>query len=330
MSTNPGTVPIEWGLDQIDSLQAQFQSTSDSYSEDFFDFEDENFNGERFKENENENEKEVQQEKEKGKEKEKQKNLIQKIEKRGHIRKLTIPSDPRIQIQLNSETNLIKKKPQKVSFGQKTKISSILMRPTPKVKNGFSPEDFKLTDFPLTTNEHKIAKRRPHPPRAKYISRYHGIVLRADHVCPWVCNAVGFRNYKYFFLVLLYCVIGAFFVSITLSPIAINGSLIKDPGLKIHSTIALIINSLFCISTFSLLFTHINLIFQNMTTIEHYEYNEAPELVNVYDLGKKQNWIQIFGNNKLLWFIPIYTTPGDGYSFPLNTQNNRDLEMNHI
>ena len=35
-----------------------------------------------------------------------------------------------------------------------------------------------------------------------------------------------------------------------------------------------------------------------------------------YDLGPWENWKQIFGSNYLLWFLPVFSSIGDGYSYP--------------
>ena len=42
------------------------------------------------------------------------------------------------------------------------------------------------------------ANRAPHLKRAKYCKQIECVVERFDHFCPWVGNAIGLRNYRYF------------------------------------------------------------------------------------------------------------------------------------
>jgi len=41
-------------------------------------------------------------------------------------------------------------------------------------------------------------------------------VLRMDHHCPWVYNCIGFRNHKYFILLLIYSAIDLIFIAVTM------------------------------------------------------------------------------------------------------------------
>eukprot|EP00005_Dracoamoeba_jomungandri_P012710 CAMPEP_0174265466 /NCGR_PEP_ID=MMETSP0439-20130205/26623_1 /TAXON_ID=0 /ORGANISM="Stereomyxa ramosa, Strain Chinc5" /LENGTH=149 /DNA_ID=CAMNT_0015351933 /DNA_START=648 /DNA_END=1097 /DNA_ORIENTATION=- len=39
---------------------------------------------------------------------------------------------------------------------------------------------------------------------------------------------------------------------------------------------------------------------------------------NKFDVGPYNNFLQVFGTNPALWFIPVVTTLGDGCHFPVN------------
>ena len=55
---------------------------------------------------------------------------------------------------------------------------------------------------------------------------------------------------------------------------------------------------------------HIKLVLKNNTTLEHLDSKRAKTLiVTEYSLGRYNNWISVFGKNRLLWFIPISLTP---------------------
>ena len=72
---------------------------------------------------------------------------------------------------------------------------------------------------------------------------------------------------------------------------------------------------------------HVQLICENQTTIEASEKNnpvrrrrggigEAKVEKNPFDVGSDRNFEQVFGPNEWLWFLPLFTTSGDGVHYP--------------
>lgn len=56
------------------------------------------------------------------------------------------------------------------------------------------------------------------PPRAHHCSVMNRCVFNMDHFCPWMCTTVGYGNYRYFVLFLVYVTVGAIYlVSYSLS-----------------------------------------------------------------------------------------------------------------
>ncbi|KAG0233506.1 palmitoyltransferase pfa5 [Actinomortierella wolfii] len=71
---------------------------------------------------------------------------------------------------------------------------------------------------PRWCNICKIVK----PDRCHHCSECDQCVLRMDHHCPWVNGCVGYNNYKFFYLFILYGSIAAVFVVCTMVPLLVS------------------------------------------------------------------------------------------------------------
>ena len=206
-------------------------------------------------------------------------------------------------------------------------------------------EDFKKKRYCLLCQVFK-------PERTHHCSICNLCILNMDHHCPWVNNCIGFYNKKFFVQLLFYFLLTSFCFCITYIPYSYNiiKNMIETYGkgnLKfIYKNFIILLNNLillgFTIIDFNFFKFHIKLISSNLTTIETLD-NELMQNKK-YDIGFSNNFKQVFGENKLLWFLPINLPigypNGDGLTWPtkndmiclenisLTTDNNNN-NINH-
>ena len=164
------------------------------------------------------------------------------------------------------------------------------------------------------------------PDRSHHCSICRGCLLKMDHHCPWVNNCVGWGNYKLFFLFLFYAILYTLYCALTSLKYFIkfweNDNMKADNNL--HILFLFFIAVMFAVSILSLLGFHTYLLLMNRTTLESFRpphFASGPDK-NGFNLGKRNNIEEVFGEVKWKWMLPVFTTPGDGNSFQTGPSQN--------
>ncbi|KAI9495525.1 DHHC palmitoyltransferase-domain-containing protein [Zychaea mexicana] len=194
--------------------------------------------------------------------------------------------------------------------------------------------------YPLITVKRSGGKRFCSKCRVEKFDRTHhcrmckSCILKMDHHCPWVNNCVGYFNYKFFYLFILYATLVCIYVFSTTLPPTIE--MLNGPmsifGLDFNWPVLLFVSGLFGVFLVPFTIFHTRQILKNRTTIEFYEKANfklgrtangrvdvmRSQYFNPWDLGTKQNFIQVMGANSAKWFLPVGKPRGKGNHFPIS------------
>ncbi|KAM6923732.1 palmitoyltransferase ZDHHC15B [Xenentodon cancila] len=162
------------------------------------------------------------------------------------------------------------------------------------------------------------------PDRCHHCSICETCVLKMDHHCPWVNNCVGFSNYKFFLLFLAYSILYCIFIAATVFQYFLKfwvGDLPNGPA-KFHVLFLMFVALMFFFSLTFLFGYHCWLVAQNRSTLEAFSapvFPSGPDK-NGFNVGRRKNLKQVFGEDGRMWFIPVFTSQGNGHYFPLKSQ----------
>jgi len=160
------------------------------------------------------------------------------------------------------------------------------------------------------------------PDRCHHCRVCKSCILKMDHHCPWIYNCVGFKNHKYFFLLLFYSVLDCQMIMwCMLESVKTSVDVLTPFGtmflLLFAETLAWFLGML--VTAFFAF--HIWLTLKAMTTIEFCEKSlNTGKKADGYD-GSRYNYRclgnvkAVLGDNVFLWLLPVSPPSGDGLNY---------------
>jgi len=163
------------------------------------------------------------------------------------------------------------------------------------------------------------------PDRCHHCRICKSCVLRMDHHCPWIMNCVGFRNHKYFFLLVVYAVLNCLFIAFTLAE-SVQRSIDEETATSTRFMLVFgfVLACIMATLMAAFLSFHTYLMAKGMSTIEFCEKNlsgagplTASRHVS-YDRGLYMNIKAVLGPHWWLWLLPLSPPEGSGLNFSVS------------
>lgn len=164
------------------------------------------------------------------------------------------------------------------------------------------------------------------PDRCHHCSVCDQCILKMDHHCPWVNNCVGYRNYKFFVLFLMYALLFCLYVAVTTLPFFIQfwKEISSNSAARFHILFLFLAAAMFAISVTILFCMHIRLSLVNQSTLESFRapvFRHGPDKEGFSRGSVCANFRDIFGINKYQWFLPVFSSVGDGVNWPIQARD---------
>ncbi|KAE9088583.1 hypothetical protein PF005_g21820 [Phytophthora fragariae] len=158
---------------------------------------------------------------------------------------------------------------------------------------------------------------RPKPPRAHHCRECRRCVYEMDHHCPWLNNCVGYNNYRYFWLLLLYIWVsclyvamlsaGLFVATFTSSSADAQGDAVVLDRFKV--LFSFMATSVVGVVVCGYWGWHVYLVLTDQSTIEFLQREGERRRLKVSAASVRHSLTRMLGRQDALWFTAFVLPP---------------------